>query len=513
MERSRILRFLDRVEWLGNKVPDPVVLFLIGLILTWGLSWWLAGTEFHVAGKEAPLQIKSQLTATSMASFLSGMVPEYTGFKPLGIVLVVLMGVGIAEHAGFIGACLKSLLLITPQSLLTPMLLAVALISHSAADAGFVLLVPIGGVMFYAAGRHPLGGIAVAFAGVAGGFSANFIVSSLDPLLAGLTQEAAALIDDEKSINPLCNYYFTASSTVLIVLVGWLITHWIVEPKLQNTIVDADARDMPSMTKLSSREIVSMTLAIVSVLVLTVGIVWWAWPIDSALRVNGSLTSSKPMAPMMDAIVPFSFIAFALPGLVYGYASGKFKSHRDVIQGMSKAIETMGYYLVLVLFAALFIAAFNSSNIGLWLAVQGATALRDSGAPLPVIIVGIVVLSAVADLLIGSASAKWALLAPIFVPMLMMLGVSPEFTQAAYRIGDSTTNIITPMMPYFPLVVVFCQKYVKNTGIGTVVSMMLPYSVSFFFVWTIYLVIYWQLGLPLGPGVDYEYTIESTIKS
>jgi aminobenzoyl-glutamate transport protein len=509
--QNMLIRLLNGLEWLGNKLPDPAVLFIIGLLITWGLSYLLAGTVFEVPaqvdGKSvmAKKEILNLLTPSAMAEFLAGMVKQFTDFKPLGVVLVALLGVGIAEHAGFINACLKSLLVLTPKLLLTPMLIAVAIVSHTASDAGYVLVIPIGGVMFYAAGRHPLAGIAAAFAGVSGGFSANFLVSGIDPLLAGLTQEGSALLDSEVAINPLCNYYFTASSSILIILVGWFITDWIVEPKLRGTTVDGEECEMPSMAELTRRDVLAMSLGLLSVLICLVVLVLWAMPEDSSLRANGSLTSAKPEAPLMGAIVPLIFILFAVPGVIHGYVAGTFKTHRDVIHGMSKAMETMGYYLVLVFFAALFIAAFGKSNIGVWLAVSGANALRDSDAPAFGIIVGIVVLSAAVNLLIGSASAKWAMLSPIFVPMLMMLGLSPEFTQAAYRVGDSTTNIITPMMPYFPLVVVFCQKYVKGTGIGTLISMMLPYSIAFLITWSVYLIVYWQIGIPLGPGVSYEY--------
>jgi aminobenzoyl-glutamate transport protein len=504
-KRNWLIRLLDTLEWLGNKLPDPAVLFLLGLVATWIVSFLLAGKTFQVPGREELTEIENLLTLDALAEFLAGMVKQYTDFPPLGVVLVALLGVGIAEHAGLINTCLKFMLQLTPRLLLTPMLIAVAIVSHTAADAGYVLVIPIGGVMFYAAGRHPLAGIAAAFAGVSGGFSANFLISGIDPLLAGLTQTGSVLIDDQISINPLCNYYFTASSSILIVLVGWLVTDMVVEPKLRGTLVDGDESEMPSMDQLSQRDVVAMFSALLVAGLLLVLLVLWAIPEDSALRAEGSLTSAKPPAPLMAAIVPLIFIFFAVPGIVHGYVSGKFQSHRDVVKGMSRAMETMGYYMVLVFFAALFIAAFQKSNIGVWLAVTGANFLRDSGAPAFGIVLGVIFLSAAVNLLIGSASAKWAMLAPIFVPMLMMLGISPELTQAAYRVGDSTTNIITPMMPYFPLVVVFCQRYVKGTGIGTLVSMMLPYSVAFLILWSIYLVIYWQLGIPLGPGIQYEY--------
>ncbi len=512
-DRNLIVRALDGLEWLGNKLPDPAVLFLIGIVVTWLVSALFAGTTFQVPGEAELQQISNLLTPTSLATFLAKMVKEFVEFHPLGVVLVALLGVGIAEHAGFINACLKKMLSITPKMLLTPMLILVAIVSHTAADAGYVLVIPIGGVMFYAAGRHPLAGIAAAFAGVSGGFSANFVISGIDPLLAGLTQVGASLIDSDIQVNPLCNYYFTATSSVLIIILGWIITDLLIEPRLKRTVVDGDPDDMPRMDDLTARDELGMALGLASIVLMAVGLFLWAYPQGSALRAeDGSLTSMRPQAPLMGAIVPLIFIFFAVPGIVHGFVSGRFKSHRDVIKGMSKSMETMGYYLVLVFFAALFIASFYDSNIGKWLAVNGADFLKRSDAPPIVIIIGIIFLAALVNLLIGSASAKWAMLAPIFVPMLMMTGppgISAELTQAAYRVGDSTTNIITPMMPYFPLVVVFCQKYVKQTGIGTVAAMMLPYSIIFLICWTIYLVIYWQLDIPLGPSAPYQYFPET----
>lgn len=509
-KKGLIARALDFLEYAGNKLPDPAVLFLIGLGIAWGLSKWLSTMTFTEIDPRTgnPIEIIDMLTLDQLAHFLATMVQQFVEFPPLGIVLVALLGVGVAEHSGFINAVLKNMLNVTPKQLLTPMLLIVAIASHSAADAGYVLVIPIGGVMFYAAGRHPLAGIAAAFAGVSGGFSANYIPSGLDPLLSGLTETGVAVLDAQRSVNPLCNYFFTAVSSILIVGLGWFLTDVIVEPRLRGTAVDGDTEDMPKMEALSRRDNIGMWCGLVSMLVLLAMVAIWAIPKDSALRAeNGSLTEVRPPAPLMEAIVPLIFLVFLVPGIVHGYISGSFKSHRDVIKGMTRSMETMGYYLVLVFFAALFIAVFTQSNIGALLALKGAAFLKESGASPAVTIVGIILLSAIVNLLVGSASAKWAMLAPIFVPMLMMVGLSPELTQAAYRVGDSSTNIITPMMPYFPLVVVFCQRYVKNTGIGTVGAMMLPYSVVFMVCWTVFLLIYWALGIPLGFQAPYEYTL------
>lgn len=502
-----LVRMLNRIEKVGNKLPDPAVLFLIGMVATWILSGLLSTATFTEIDPrtQQPLEVVNLLSLTYFAKFLAEMVNEFVEFPPLGVVLVALLGVGVAEHSGFINACLKSLLKLTPKKLLTPMLVLVAIVSHTAADAGYVLVIPIGGVIFYAAGRHPLAGIAAAFAGVSGGFSANFIPSGIDPLLSGITQPAAMLIDAERAVNPLCNILFTGISSVLIIAVGWFLTDVVVEPRLRGTKVDGDPEEMPKMEELSPRDKAGMWCGLATMLVAILLLAVWAWPESSALRINGSLTSYKPPAPLMHAIVPLIFLLFVLPGVVHGYVSGKFKSHRAVIKGMTHSMETMGYYLVLVFFAALFIAAFRDSNIGVLIAIKGATFLKESGAPPAVTIVGVILLVAMVNLLVGSASAKWAMLAPIFVPMLMLVGLSPELTQAAYRVGDSCTNIITPMMPYFPLVVVFCQRYVKSTGIGTVTAMMLPYSMVLLVAWTLFLLLYWWIGIPLGLQAPYTY--------
>jgi len=506
--KTFVQRALDGLEKWGNKLPDPALLFLIGLLVVWGLSMLLSGVDFSAIDPRTneAIQVKNQLTGPSLAAFLAGMVKTFTGFHPLGVVLVALLGVGVAEHSGFINAGLKGLLSITPKQLLTPMLVFVALISHTAADAGYVLVIPLGGVLFYAAGRHPLAGISAAFAGVSGGFSANVLVSGIDPLLAGLTFEGAKILDATRAVNPLCNWYFTAASSLLIVGVAWFITDKVVEPRLAASPIDGDPKDMPKMEPMGDRERRGMIAGLGAMALGALALAAWAIPTQSALRAaDGSLTSVRPAAPLMDAIVPLIFLLFLLPGVVHGYVAGTFKSHRDVIKGMSNAMSTMGYYLVMAFFAALFIDAFNKSNLGILLAVEGANFLESRNASSEVTIVGIIFLSASVNLLIGSASAKWAMLAPIFVPMLMRLGISPDLTQAAYRVGDSTTNIITPMMPYFPLVVVFAQRYVRRTGIGTLTALMLPYSLAFIVTWTIFLLVYWKLGIPLGVGASYGY--------
>ncbi|MFO7762328.1 MAG: AbgT family transporter [Wenzhouxiangellaceae bacterium] len=512
-ESGWLYRTLDVIEQVGNRLPDPAVLFFLLMLVVWALSALLAPIEFSALHPQTgePIQVVNQLAGDQLANFLSQMVTVFTSFAPLGIVLVAMLGVGVAEHTGFINAALRKMLGVTSPRLLTPMLILVAIVSHTAADAGYVVVIPLGAVIFYAAGRHPLAGIAAAFAGVSGGFSANFIPSAIDPMLAGITEEAARVLDPAVTINPLVNWFFMAASSVLVIGVGWWLTDKVVEPRLaRETPVDGDMSDMPKLEPLADNERRGLRWSLTSILVavglLTIAVLLPDSPLrdpDPALAFHESITSFG--APLMRSIVPLIFILFLIPGTVYGYAAGTIEGHRDLVTGMSKSMESMGYYIVMAFFAAQFIAAFSSSNLGILIAVNGAAWLSDINMPAQLTIVGIVGLTAFVNLFVGSASAKWLIIAPIFVPMLMELGIGPGLTQAAYRVGDSSSNIVTPLLPYFPLIVVFCKRYFKGAGIGTLISMMLPYAVVLAIGWTIFLLLYWMTGLPLGLQASYVY--------
>lgn len=498
--------FLGTVERVGNKLPDPAMLFVGLLVAVWVLSWLLSYVTFDVVDPRSgdALVIKNLLAGAAMTEFLSVMVTNFSHFHPVGVVLVAMLGIGVAEHTGFINSGLRALLNVTSDRWLTPMVIAVGIVSHTAADAGYVLVIPLGGVIFYAAGRHPLAGIAAAFAGVSGGFSASFIPSSIDPLLQGLTQAGAQILDPSVTLNPLNNYFFTTASSVLIISLGWYITDKVVEPRLKGTEVDGDAEDMPEMHDLSDQERKGLRWAGISMLVGIVLLIATSVPAGSPWRdASGEIASFQ--APMMRSIVSLIFLLFLVPGVVYGYVAGTVKGSKDIIVGMTKSMNSMAYYLVIMFFIAQFVYAFGQSNLGVLLALQGAALLKALAMPASITIVGIIILTAFVNIFVGSASGKWGLLAPIFVPMLMSLGISPDLTQAAYRVGDSSTNIITPLMPYFPLVVVYCQRYVKSTGIGTLTAMMLPFSMSFLVLWTIFLLIYFAIGLPLGIQSTYSY--------
>ena len=510
-------RILDGVERVGNRLPDPAALFLILMLLVWALSWLLSGVEFSAVNPATgeSIRIVNLLSGESLTAFMANLYRVFMAFAPLGVVLTAMLGLGVAEHTGYINAGLRRMLSITPKSLLTPALVAVAVLSHVAVDAGYVLVIPLGGVIFYAAGRHPLAGIAAAFCGVSGGFSATlFVPSSLDPLLSSFTQEAGRIIEPALIVNPLNNWIFTTVSSFLIIAIGWFVTDRIIEPRLARTAIDGDTRDLPKMEPLTHAErrgLLWATLAMLAALALfALSLVPetspWRAPADTPAVVAGGNPLLVAQAPVMQSIVALIFILFLLPGIVYGYVAGTVKTHRDIIAAMTKAMGGMAYYIVIAFFIAQFLAGFNGSGLGTLMAVEGAELLESLGLPMWMTIIGLIVMTGVVNLFIGSASAKWALLAPIMVPLMMQLGVSPDLTQAAYRVGDSMTTIITPLMPYFPLIVVFCQRYVTSAGIGTLASLMLPYSLALSLLWTALLLAFWALGVPLGIGASYEYT-------
>ena len=444
-------RFLEAVERIGNKLPDPAILFIALLFIVWVLSWILSYVSFDLIDPRTneAVVIKNLLAGPQLTEFFSVMVNNFSHFHPVGVVLVAMLGIGVAEHTGFINAGLKALLNVTAKWLLTPMVILVGIVSHSAVDAGYVLVIPLGGVIFYTAGRHPLAGIAAAFAGVSGGFSANFVPSSLDPMLQGLTQAGAQILDSSVVLNPLNNYFFTTASSIVIISLGWYITDKIIEPRLAKTEIDGDKDDLPKIETLGDNERKGLRAAGIAFLIAVIALIVTALPADSAWRAaDGQLGTGA--APMMRSIVSLIFFMFLIPGIVYGIFAGTVKSSKDMIEGMTKAMHQMAYYLVIMFFIAQFVYAFGQSNLGVLLALKGAEGLKAMALPSYLTIVGIVFLTGFINLFVGSASGKWGLLAPIFVPMLMQLGISPDLTQAAYRVGDSSTNIITPLMPLLP---------------------------------------------------------------
>ncbi|MBE9051917.1 AbgT family transporter [Nostocales cyanobacterium LEGE 11386] len=484
------------IEYLGNKLPDPLTLFFLLSLLVIIVSAIAAAFNLSVIhpGNGKTITAVSLLTSDGIRRIFTSAVKNFTDFPPLGTVLVAMLGVGVAEATGLLSALLRKLVLIAPSKFICPVVVFAGIMANIAADAGYVVLIPLGAIIFLAFRRHPLAGLAAAFAGVAGGFSANLLISSLDPLLAGLTQSAVQLINPNYQVNATANYYFMAVSTFLITAIGWFVTEKIVEPRLGNY----DGEISLPMAQLSVAEHKGLRWAGYSLLAFIGFLLVMVLPPQGILRDPEKLTIIP--SPFLDSIVFIISLAFLIPGIFYGKAAGTIQNDKDVAKALSNSMSAMGYYIVLAFIAAQFIAYFTWSNLGVIMAINGAEFLKSTGITGAPLLILFILISMLLNLFVGSASAKWAIMAPVFVPMFMLMGYSPELTQAAYRIGDSTTNIITPLMPYFPLVVAFGQKYDKNLGIGTLITMMLPYAIAFLLGWSSLLIIWFVLGLPLGPG-------------
>ncbi|NOX46717.1 MAG: AbgT family transporter [Chlorobi bacterium] len=499
-------RMLNWTERAGNALPHPATLFalfaLSALIFS-AIGHWMGWEAVHPGTGEIVRPI-NLLSHDGIHMILLEMVDNFTGFAPLGIVLVAMLGIGIAEQSGLINAIIRMLVLNSPKHLLTFILVFSGILSNVASDVGYVLLIPLAGVIFVAVGRHPIAGMAAAFAGVSGGFSANLILGTVDPLLAGLSQEAANILDPTYEVNATANYYFMFVSTFVIAFAGTFVTEKIVEPRLGKYVRTESNKKEDSFDKLSKTEKKGLLMALLAMLVIVgitlIGII----PENGFLRgTDGGLLTS----PLIRGVVAMLFIVACTMGLAYGFTTGTFKNDSDVVNGMASSMKTLATYIVLVFFAAQFVAYFKWSNLGIILAVKGADLLMSANMGLIPEMILFILLSASINMLMGSASAKWAILAPIFIPMFMIMGYSPELSQVVYRIGDSVTNVISPMMSFFALIIAYVQKYDPKAGIGTIIATMVPYSIVFLVSWIILLVIWLLLGLPLGPDAGIHYVV------
>jgi aminobenzoyl-glutamate transport protein len=498
------LRVLNSIERVGNKLPDPVTLFIASIFIVIVLSAVLAGagtSGINPATGEKVTAV-SLLDAAQIRRLFIELPQILTSFPPLGIVLVVIIGSGLAERSGFFAAALKGLVRAVPRHLLTFTIVFAGVQANIASDAGYVVLIPLAAVVFAASGRHPVAGLSAAFAGVAGGFAANFAITPGDGILAGMTQAAANLIDKDYKVGITSNWYFLAALVPVYAIVGTLVCDRIVEPRLNAGAPWARVTEPALDTTGEAGERRGLRLAGIGFLLVVLLVVALAWGPGSPLR-----SDTGSFEPLFKSMVAIMFLLFLACGLGYGIGAGVIKSDKDAVALATKGMSDINAYLVLVFFAATFVALFTWSNMGTLLAIGGADGLKAIGAhEAPVILLfGVILLAMICDLLIGSASAKWAILSPILVPMFMLLGIAPEATQAAYRVGDSTTNMITPFMSYFPLILVMARKYMPDYGIGSMIALMLPYTVSYFLASGAFFVGWFLLGLPFGPGVESVY--------
>lgn len=488
--------FLGAIERIGNKLPDPVSLFAILIALTMlgsGLAVALNVTAVH-PGSGATISPLNLFSAPLLQKLLLEMPQTFAAFPPLGMVLVAMLGIGIADKSGLIAAALKLFVARMPTSLLSGTLVFAGIMSSLAADAGYVVLIPLGALLFHSVGRHPLAGLCAAFAGVSAGYAANLLLTALDPVLAGLTQAAARLLQPDYSVAVTANYYLMAALTPVFTVTGVLITEKLIEPYLGSYA--GAKQESTADHAVSAAEYKGLIAAGIVLLLWIIVVLIWTVPADGLLR-----SATGDLNPFYKSMIALMMIGFLLPGIAYGLITRKIRNDKDAVGMAAETMADMGHYIVLAFMAAHLIVLFQWSNLGIIIAIKGAALLQELELQGIALIVAFMLITGLIDLLIGSASAKWALMAPVFVPMLMLLGYPPELTQAAYRIADSVTNVLTPLMPYFPLVLIFGRKYSPSFGVGSLITLMLPYSVGFGIVGTVLLVVWVITGLPLGPGM------------
>jgi aminobenzoyl-glutamate transport protein len=496
-KRSLFSKFLDLVETFGNRLPHPATLFALLTALVVILSWLASRfslTAVHPV-TQAEILVNNLLSGDGIRWMFQNITPNFVEFPPLGLVLAVMIGLGVAEGSGLFTVMIRALVLSAPRRLITASIVTAGIFSHMASEVGYVILIPLGAMIFHALGRHPMAGLAAAFCGVSGGFGANFLIASVDPILAGLSTSAAQIIDPAMVINPAVNYYFMSASALMIVILGTWATERLIEPRLGR--YEGTAEQIP-ITKLDKNEKKGLRNAALALLLVVAALAWTVIPADGLLR--DPETGSFLHSPFLEGLITAILIFFLLPGLAYGITVGSIRNDKDTIRHMTKSMSGLAGYIVLVFFAAQFVYFFRYSNLGLIMAINGADMLKNIGFTGMALIGAFILLSAFINMFMGSASAKWAIMAPVFIPMFMLLDYHPALTQAAFRIGDSITNMITPMMSYFALIVTFAQKYDEKNGIGTIISIMIPYTIIFGLSWVLLLMAWMLLGLPLGPG-------------
>lgn len=508
-KKNWVLKALDVVERVGNGLPHPTTMFIIFTLILIAVSYVAAKMGVKVSYETYDNATKSLVTKeTAVVNLLSpnsirfmytSVISNFTSFIALGTVFTIIMGVGVADGSGFMAAVLKKIVAVTPRKAVTATVIFLGIMSNVASSTGYVMLVPLGAILFMSFGRHPIAGLAATFAGVSGGWSANLLIGTNDPVFAGMSTEAARMINPNYTVLPTGNWYFMVASTFLITFVGTLVTEKIIEPRLGEYIPEENI----AVDDISFDEKRGMKFALISLVVFFIIVGMLVVPENALLR--NPTTGELLRSPFMSGIVFLMSMFFMIPGIFYGIGARTIKSDKDIINLMVKSINNLSGFMVLIFFAAQFVVFFNYSNLGIILSVKGANFLQETGFVGVPLIFAFIVMTAIINIFIAVDSAKWAIMAPIFVPMFMRIGFSPELTQAAYRVGDSCTNVIAPLMPFFPLVVAFAQKYDKKSGMGTMISLMLPYSIAFLIGWIILLIIWFVFNIPLGIGGGIHY--------
>lgn len=510
-KKSIFLKMLDGIERVGNAFPNPVTLFIILTFIIIIISEITARAGLTVTFEtfnaaesrmvEQTVKAISLLSAAGIRFIVTSFVSNFTTFFPMGTVFTIMIGVALADKSGFLGAILRRLARITPKRMLSPVVVLLGVVSNVAGSTGYVVLVPLGAILFISFKRHPVAGLAAAFAGVSGGWGANLFISTNDPIIASISTAAAHILDTGYTVLPIANWYFMAVSAIVITVLGALLTDKVIEPRLGEYSYEGDVK----VDDITADEKRGLKWAGIALLVYVSVVMILLLPENAVLR--NPQTGGILVSPFMSGMIFFMTMLFLISGLAYGIGAKTIKSDRDVVDMMTQTIQSIAGFLVMIFFSAQFIAYFNFSNLAMILSVGGAGLLANIGFVGLPLLVSFIILTTIINLVFAVDTAKWALMAPIFVPMFMMLGISPELTQLAYRIGDSSTNMIAPLMPFFPMFLAFVQRYMKNAGIGTILSLMLPYTVVILVSWILLFIVWYLLGIPLGPGSTFVYTM------
>ncbi|UTR08145.1 AbgT family transporter [Alkalihalobacillus sp. LMS6] len=499
-------RILDTVERVGNKLPHPFMLFLYLAIAVIVFSSIIAsfGVSFTHPGTGEETAVRSLVSAEGFMYILDSMISNFIGFTPLGLVLTMMLGIGLAQQVGLVETFIKSTILRAPTKLVTIAVVTTGIVGNIASDAAYVLIPPLGAMIFYALGRHPLAGMAAGFAGVGAGFTANFIPAGTDVLLSGISTEVVQTMEPGMIVHMTDNYYFMIVSSIMLIIICTVITERVIEPRLGKFNAKYGAKEYveQELDTVGPKESKALLVSLAAGFVYLVIISFFIVPESGILRGEGG---SIVPSPFISNIVPILLFLFLTISIAYGIAAGVIKSTRDVPEMMAEAIKSMAGYIVLIFAAAQFIAYFDWSNIGVWIAVSGAEFLESVNMTGMGVIVAFIFLTTLLNLFIFSGSAQWALMAPVFIPLFMLLDYHPALVQLAYRIGDSSTSVITPMNPYVPMVLAFMKKYDSRAGFGTLFSIMLPYTLVILALWIVLFLIWTGFELPIGPGVtDYK---------
>lgn len=532
--------FLGTIEKIGNKLPDPFWLFVIlaGLV---AISSWIGsmvGMQAEDPETGEPVYVESLLTGENISRMVTDAVENFTSFPPLGVILAVMLGVAVAEQSGLLSALVRAMVARVKPGMLTFVVALTGVTGSVASDAIYVILIPLGAMAFHAVGRSPIVGAMVAFAASSAGFNASLILNITDLLLAGISTPAAQMVDENYEVSPLANIFFVIPSAIVLSLIITAVTEFFIKDKAQELVdhdkinyeevsfsnaqggnneevedapkgsataaeeSDYDFADDEEAMKLKPYEVKALTASGIALLIFLAGFFALLFiPASPLSGPDGEFMES----PLITAIAVPIALAFLTVGIVYGVVANTITEAADVPDFMAKGIKTLVPMLVLFFAVAQFLAWFEWSNLGVWTAIKGSELLQAWDLPPLLMFTGLVLMVALLNLFITSGSAQWALMAPVIVPMMMYVGTSPEVSQMLFRIGDSPTNIITPMSPYFALALTFLQRYYKRAGVGTLMSLALPYSISMLVGWFIFFAIWYLIGIPLGPGSPMDY--------